>query len=58
MDHYPQTKEEAIDFVVLVVMTPVALLSPDFKLAIELCERFNISAQDVLNRRKRRARNG
>ena len=50
-----QTKEEAIDFVVLVMLTPVALLSPDFKTAMGLCERFDISAQDVLNRRKRRA---
>jgi MinD superfamily P-loop ATPase len=50
-----ETKEAAIDFVVLVLVTPVALLSPDFKTAVELCERFNISAQDVLNRRKRRA---
>lgn len=50
-----QTKEEAIDFVAMVMLTPLALMSPDFKLAMELSERFDITAQDVLMRRKQKA---
>jgi len=55
MNREPQTKDEAIDFIVAVLVTPLALMSPDFKVAMELSERFDITAQDVLNRRKKKA---
>jgi hypothetical protein len=55
MNRDVQTKEEAIDFVAMVMLTPLALMSPDFKLAMELSERFDITAQDVLMRRKKKA---
>lgn len=53
-----QTKEQAIDFVVMVMLTPVALLSPSFGDAMELSERFDITAQDVLRRKKQKALRG
>lgn len=49
------TKDQAIDFVATVMMTPLALLSPDFGAAMDLCEQFDITAQDVLRRRKEKA---
>lgn len=52
----PKTKEEALPFIFAVMTAPFALFSPDFQIAVDLSERFNISVKDVLEFRKRRGK--
>ena len=51
---YPRTKDGAIAFVSAVMQSPLALTSPDFQVAIDLSERFDIRAGDILEYRKKR----
>ena len=51
-----ETKEQAVAFVSMVTAHTIALLSPDFHIAMELSRRFDISAVDVLTHRKRKVK--
>lgn len=51
------SRQEAVAFVCDVLTHRLALISKDFKDAMELCERFDIRAQEVLVFQKARARN-
>jgi hypothetical protein len=53
----PQTKAEAVAFVSAVLRSSFALLSPDFQLAMDLSERFDVRARDLLEYRKMLAKN-
>ena len=50
------TKAEAVAFVAAVMQHNVALLSPNFQLAMEASRAFEVSAQDVLEFRREKAR--
>jgi hypothetical protein len=53
----PQTKAEAVAFVAAVMRgSQLALLSPDFQVAMDLSERFDIRARDLLEYRRAIAR--
>ena len=54
---FPKLKTEAVAFVAAVLRQKLALLSPDFQTAIELSERFDIRAKDLLEYRRELARN-
>ncbi len=49
-----ETKGQAVAFVSMVMAHPIALMAPDFHIAMELSERFDIRAVDVLNHRKKK----
>ena len=49
-----QTKGQAVAFVSMVMAHPIALMSPDFRIAMLLSERFDIRAVDVLTHRKKK----
>lgn len=49
-----RTKEAALAFVCDVLESRIALFSLDFKDAMEVCERFDLRARDVLIFRKGR----
>ena len=51
-----QTKAEAVAFVSAVMKVPRALLSPDFQKAMDVARRFEVTAGDVLEYRRKRAR--
>jgi hypothetical protein len=52
----PQTKADAVALVSAVLLNKLALFSPDFQLAMDLSERFDVRAQDLLEYRKTVAR--
>lgn len=47
-------KWQAVAFVSMVTAHPTALMSPDFRIAMMLSERFDIRAVDVLTHRKKK----
>jgi hypothetical protein len=49
-------KVEAVAFVAAVMKHDVALLSPNFQLAMDACRAFDVSVQDVLEFRREKAR--
>lgn len=48
----PETKGEAVAFVWAVLSQRLALLSPDFQVVMDLSERFDIRARDLLEFRR------
>jgi len=42
------TKEEAIKFILSVIKSPMAMMSPRKKEALDLAEKFNISAKELI----------
>jgi hypothetical protein len=54
----PQTKDGAVAFVSAVLRNEPALQSPDFKVAMDLSECFDIRAKDLLEYRKGMVENG
>lgn len=48
----PQTKDGAVAFVSAVLLNKLVLLSPDFQLAMDLSERFDVRARDLLEYRR------
>jgi hypothetical protein len=51
----PETKPEAVAFVSAVMKHKLVLLSPDFQTAVDLSERFDIRARDILEYRREQA---
>ncbi len=51
-----ETKEQAVAFVSMVMAHTIALMSPDFHIAMKLSERFDIRAVDVLTHRKKKVK--
>jgi len=52
----PKNKAEAIAFVSAVMHTRLALMSPDFQVALDVSDRFDVSVRDVLEYRREKAR--
>ena len=50
------TREEAVAYVAAVMHSPPSLLSPVCAQAFELCERFELTARDLLTYRRERAK--
>lgn len=53
----PKNKAEAVAFVSAVINTRLALVSPDFQVALDVSDRFDVRARDVLEYRREKARN-
>ena len=51
------TKEQAIRFVLSVLKSPMAMVSPKKKEALELVEKFNISAKELIEEFEKIIRN-
>ena len=45
----PQTKEQAIVFVLRTLKSPMAMISPDKNKALTLCVEYGITIQDLFN---------
>ena len=50
-------REQAVRFVLMILRTPVALLSPDREDALALARKYQITAEDLLTAGRRMAKN-
>lgn len=50
------SKADAVAFAVALLQVPQELLSPSFQIAMEACRRYDVSAQDLLEYKREKAR--